>query len=144
MEEDDARVKGDVKVDVGKEGETAEATATATAATEAIETTPKPADIPDEGRPQQAAMNLATSTFSSVRTTSGTPMMTPSSTPLGHVNAARRPGPLPARGSQSSGLTQDIQEKMKAFSLSRQGAPFNGNGGSSFPGISPDAPAVPQ
>ncbi|EFR04118.1 STE/STE7 protein kinase [Nannizzia gypsea CBS 118893] len=75
-----------------------------------------------EGRPRLPVMPA---TSSSLRTTSG--MMTPSSTPLGHVNAARRPGPLPARVSQSSGLTQDIQEKMKAFSLSRQGAPANGN-----------------
>lgn len=51
--------------------------------------------------------------------------MTASSTPLGNVNAARRP-PLPqptvgsSRGSQ---LPQDMQAKMKAFHLSRQGAP---------------------
>jgi mitogen-activated protein kinase kinase len=43
-----------------------------------------------------------------------------SSSPLGAVNAARRPGPPPSR---ASGLTSDIQAKMKAFSLSRQGAP---------------------
>ncbi|WEW54700.1 MAP kinase kinase Wis1 [Emydomyces testavorans] len=47
--------------------------------------------------------------------------MTPSSTPLGTINAARRPAPIPTPG-QSSGLNQDIQAKMKAFSLSRQGA----------------------
>lgn len=51
--------------------------------------------------------------------------MTSSSTPLGNVNAARRPN-LPqanfgsSRGSQ---LPQDMQAKMKAFHLSRQGAP---------------------
>merc|ERR1712000_416012 len=46
--------------------------------------------------------------------------MSPSSAPLGPTNAARRPGPLPGR---ASGLNSDIQAKMKAFSLSRQGAP---------------------
>ena len=51
--------------------------------------------------------------------------MTASSTPLGSLNAARRPN-LPqssvgsSRGSQ---LPQDMQAKMKAFHLSRQGAP---------------------
>ncbi|EXJ68672.1 STE/STE7 protein kinase [Cladophialophora psammophila CBS 110553] len=48
------------------------------------------------------------------------PSMNPSSAPLGPTNAARRPGPLPSR---ASGLNSDIQAKMKAFSLSRQGAP---------------------
>lgn len=58
----------------------------------------------------------------SLRSVSNT-AMTPSSTPLGHINAARRPGPQPSSRGKSSGLTLDIQEKMKAFSLSRQGAP---------------------
>ncbi|EXJ93794.1 STE/STE7 protein kinase [Capronia coronata CBS 617.96] len=46
--------------------------------------------------------------------------MSPSSAPLGPTNAARRPGLFPSR---ASGLNSDIQAKMKAFSLSRQGAP---------------------
>ncbi|KAJ9209951.1 hypothetical protein DTO166G4_8423 [Paecilomyces variotii] len=54
--------------------------------------------------------------------------MTASSTPLGQLNAARRGGVPPPRppasmSAQSSGLNQDILAKMKAFSLSRQGAP---------------------
>ena len=51
--------------------------------------------------------------------------MTTSSTPLGNINAARRPTmPQTAVGSsRSSQLTQDVQAKMKAFHLSRQGAP---------------------
>ena len=54
--------------------------------------------------------------------------MTVSSTPLGQINAARRggaPSPRPpaSMGGQPSGLNQDILAKMKAFSLSRQGAP---------------------
>ena len=60
----------------------------------------------------------------SMRSVSDIPTMTASSTPLGNVSAARsRPGPVPVRGAVStgsSGLTQDIQAKMKAFSLSRQ------------------------
>ncbi|KIW34514.1 uncharacterized protein PV07_01290 [Cladophialophora immunda] len=68
-----------------------------------------------------------------------TPAMNPSSAPLGPVNAARRPGPLPSR---ASGLNSDIQAKMKAFSLSRQGAPpakaqaggFTGQQHGAFPG----------
>ncbi|EEH50563.1 STE/STE7 protein kinase [Paracoccidioides brasiliensis Pb18] len=56
------------------------------------------------------------------------PAMPRSSTPLGHVNAARKPPvrpPVRPPGAipRSSGLNQDIQAKMKAFSLSRQGAP---------------------
>lgn len=51
--------------------------------------------------------------------------MTASSTPLGTLNAARRPNlPHSTLGSSRSGqLPQDMQAKMKAFHLSRQGAP---------------------
>ena len=51
--------------------------------------------------------------------------MTASSTPLGTLNAARRPNlPQSTLGSsRSSQLPQDMQAKMKAFHLSRQGAP---------------------
>ncbi|PGH02789.1 STE/STE7 protein kinase [Blastomyces parvus] len=61
-------------------------------------------------------------------------MMSPSSTPLGHVNAARKPPiPPPTSTPRSSGLNQDIQAKMKAFSLSRQGV---------RPGANPQASPV--
>ncbi|EPS25625.1 hypothetical protein PDE_00559 [Penicillium oxalicum 114-2] len=56
--------------------------------------------------------------------------ITPSSTHLGQVNAARRGAGTPPRlqASMSStgvgGLNQDIMAKMKAFSLSRQGVPL--------------------
>jgi len=51
--------------------------------------------------------------------------MTASSTPLGNVNAARRPllPQAPASSSRGSQLNQDMQAKMKAFHLSRQGTP---------------------
>ncbi|KAL8694952.1 MAG: hypothetical protein Q9218_000523 [Villophora microphyllina] len=47
------------------------------------------------------------------------------SNPLGTINAARRPGPPPSASStaRAGGLPQDMQAKMKAFHLSRQGAP---------------------
>jgi mitogen-activated protein kinase kinase len=66
------------------------------------------------------------------------PNMTASSTPLGTLNAARRPaGPSPIPSTVKSGLPQNIQEKMKAFHLTRQGAPQIPTGraaGSSVPG----------
>ena len=51
--------------------------------------------------------------------------MTTSSTPLGSLNAARRPGPPQSSLSsiRGGGLPKDMQDKMKAFALSRQGAP---------------------
>ncbi|KAI9705219.1 MAG: hypothetical protein M1820_005366 [Bogoriella megaspora] len=52
--------------------------------------------------------------------------MTASSTPLGSINAARRPGMTPTLSSRGGGLTQDIQEKMRKFHLERQGAPKPG------------------
>ncbi|KAI9791379.1 MAG: hypothetical protein M1816_003946 [Peltula sp. TS41687] len=53
------------------------------------------------------------------------PTMTVSSTPLGAVNAARRPGPTPSSAAslRAGALPQDMQAKMKAFHQSRQGAP---------------------
>ena len=51
--------------------------------------------------------------------------MTASSTPLGALNAARRPGfPQPSLSTgRTDALPQDMQAKMRAFHLSRQGAP---------------------
>ncbi|KAL9594554.1 MAG: hypothetical protein Q9219_006968 [cf. Caloplaca sp. 3 TL-2023] len=47
------------------------------------------------------------------------------SNPLSAINAARRPGPAPSSlaTARAGGLPQDMQAKMKAFHLSRQGAP---------------------
>ncbi|KAI4150011.1 MAG: hypothetical protein L6R39_002372 [Caloplaca ligustica] len=47
------------------------------------------------------------------------------SNPLGAINAARRPGPPPSSlaAARAGGLPQDMAAKMKAFHLSRQGAP---------------------
>jgi mitogen-activated protein kinase kinase len=51
--------------------------------------------------------------------------MTPSSTPLGTLNAARRPLPTPTFSKRGTGLnvSSDIQARMKAFHLGRQGMP---------------------
>ncbi|KAJ5131315.1 uncharacterized protein N7515_007354 [Penicillium bovifimosum] len=58
----------------------------------------------------------------------GGPGLSASSTHLGQINAARRgagssPHPGSRSGKPAGGLNQDIMAKMKAFSLSRQGAP---------------------
>ena len=60
----------------------------------------------------------------SFRTTANTPAaasMTASSTPLGTLNAARRPGPPPSSlaSARAGSLPQDMQAKMRAFHLSR-------------------------
>ena len=77
-----------------------------------------------------AVPSLATQTprIPSLRTSSDPPVtasMTASSTALGTLNAARRPG---ISGSslaslRTGGLPEDMQAKMKAFHLSRRGAP---------------------
>jgi mitogen-activated protein kinase kinase len=59
--------------------------------------------------------------------------MTASSTPLGTLAAARRPTPSAPR--TPGGLSQDMAAKMKAFHLSRQGAP---------PAINPRLPPGPS
>lgn len=68
--------------------------------------------------------SLATPRLPTLRTVSDLPS-TASSTPLGALNAARRPGPpQPSLSTmRSGGLPQDMQAKMRAFQLSRQGAP---------------------
>ncbi|KAJ5365652.1 hypothetical protein N7517_008538 [Penicillium concentricum] len=91
------------------------------------------------------------------------PGLSASSTHLGQINAARRGGPSPhqqpSMSSQgSSGLNPDLMAKMKAFSLSRQGAPVpqtaastghipmaQGNGaGGAFAGGMPQSAARPS
>ncbi|KAL9095076.1 MAG: hypothetical protein Q9165_002679 [Trypethelium subeluteriae] len=62
--------------------------------------------------------------------------MTASSTPLGSLNAARRPGMAPPTlSTRGSGLTSDIQEKMRRFHLERQGAPRPAGSQAGAPGI---------
>ena len=76
----------------------------------------------------EAVPSVHSSRLPSLRTMNESPgaaSMTPSSSPLGNLNAARRPAmPQTAFGSsRGSQLPSDMQAKMKAFHLSRQGAP---------------------
>ncbi|TKX19320.1 protein kinase domain-containing protein 46 [Elsinoe australis] len=60
-------------------------------------------------------------TMSSSATTAG---MTPSSTPLGSLNAARKPIPQQSTMNRAGGgLNADLAAKMRAFHLERRGAP---------------------
>lgn len=71
----------------------------------------------------------------------------PSSTPLGNINVARRPGQPsnPSTRSHGSQLPQEVQARMKAFHLSRQGPPLPTPGGhSGFPDRSVPTPRLPS
>ncbi|KAI9886029.1 MAG: hypothetical protein M1823_002196 [Watsoniomyces obsoletus] len=87
-----------------------------------------PPDSPSPS-PSPASAPTQSPRLPSLRTTSDPPVLPPmtvSSTPLGTLNAARRPGPAqqPSAASiRTGGLTQDMQARLKAFHLSRQGAP---------------------
>jgi mitogen-activated protein kinase kinase len=79
----------------------------------------------------QAPENLNTLRLAQLRSVSDTvtTSMTPSSTPLGLLNNARRPAAAaPSLSSMRAGggLPQDMQAKMMAFHLSRQGTPPGG------------------
>ncbi|KAI9726448.1 MAG: hypothetical protein M1828_001270 [Chrysothrix sp. TS-e1954] len=74
------------------------------------------------------------------------------STPLGAVNAARRPAPpqptMSSRGGSAGGLPQDLQKRLEAFRMGRQGAPQNpslrsGGSQAGTPGPSPMAGQQP-
>ncbi|KAL6705603.1 MAP kinase kinase Wis1 [Coniothyrium glycines] len=78
----------------------------------------------------------------SISSPAATANMTPSSTPLGNINAARNPRPpnAPTISSRGSGLnvSQDILARIQAVHLGRQGAPPNG-----VPGRGPVGPQSP-
>ncbi|KAI9814250.1 MAG: hypothetical protein M1827_003416 [Pycnora praestabilis] len=96
-------------------------------------TAPQPMLPPDadEAPSVPAPSQTQTSRLPSLRSASDPPAvatMTSSSTPLGALTAARRPGPPQSslasmRAGGGGGLPQNMQEKMRAFHLSRQGAP---------------------
>jgi len=76
----------------------------------------------------QSSPNAEPPRLPSLRTATDSPVatnMTSSSNPLATLNAARRPPMAQATigSSRGSQLPQDMQAKMKAFHLSRQGAP---------------------
>ncbi|OBT93897.1 hypothetical protein VE01_08195 [Pseudogymnoascus verrucosus] len=79
--------------------------------------------------------------MSSMRSISDPPRhqstMSSSSNPIGVLNNARRPAvrsSIPASTVASGGLPQDMQAKMRAFHLSRQGTPPGGRPSASSPG----------
>lgn len=99
----------------------------------AVETSEErsPQEPQPPGSPFQAASNP------SARPSRDAPTgISASSTHLGQINAARRgPGPQASMSaSGNGGLNQDIMAKMRAFSLSRQGAPLpHANSSSAIP-----------
>ncbi|RAH73164.1 mitogen-activated protein kinase kinase PBS2 [Aspergillus aculeatinus CBS 121060] len=86
-------------------------------------------DTTDDDLSPSLATTQSYASVPSLRPTMDKPTINPSSTHLGQINAARRgvgtvPRPQASMsGAQPGGLNQDILAKMKAFSLSRQGAP---------------------
>ncbi|KAI9849826.1 MAG: hypothetical protein M1837_000040 [Sclerophora amabilis] len=87
-----------------------------------------PTSTPEELSPQKSPSSTPPRlpTLRSVSDPPNPSAMTVSSTPLGSITAARRPGPPPPSASArpgGGGLPQDMQAKMRAFHLSRQGAP---------------------
>ncbi|KAF2642135.1 polymyxin B resistance protein kinase [Massarina eburnea CBS 473.64] len=76
--------------------------------------------------PPASALNPPRPSVRSVSTGGATTSMTPSSTPLGNINAARNPrANAPTISSRSSGLnvSQDILARIQAVHLGRKGAP---------------------
>ncbi|OBT85818.1 STE/STE7 protein kinase [Pseudogymnoascus sp. 03VT05] len=97
----------------------------------------------DSSNPVSAAPN--NERLPSVRSISDPPRhqsaMSSSSNPIGVLNNARRPAvrsSIPASSVASGGLPQDMQAKMRAFHLSRQGTPPGGR-----PSASPSGPFSP-
>lgn len=95
------------------------------------ESSTDPVHSPSSTRVEDFALSSPTShppRLPSLRSTSdshASSTMTAASTPLAAINAARRPGfTQPALSAGRAGsLPQDMQAKMRAFHLSRQGAP---------------------
>ncbi|KAJ5491283.1 MAP kinase kinase PBS2 [Penicillium diatomitis] len=97
-------------------------------------TSPNPPSVeptapPAADSPEQPTHHASMPALRNTRTPSAG--ITPSSTHLGQINAARRGAGTPPRLQQASmssqaagGLNQDIMAKMRAFSLSRQGVPL--------------------
>src|SRR5579862_1088038 len=86
-----------------------------------------PSSPDDRAAPGAAAANVAprVPSLRMAPESQSSTIMTASSTPLGTLNAARRPTPAqqPSSSIRAGGLPQDMQAKMRAFHLSRQGAP---------------------
>jgi mitogen-activated protein kinase kinase len=88
---------------------------------------PTPSDPPRPSLSPASAIDPQRPSVRSISTSGATTNMTPSSTPLGNINAARNPRPpnAPTISSRGGGLnlSSDILARMEAVRLGRQGAP---------------------
>ncbi|KAF2119973.1 kinase-like domain-containing protein [Lophiotrema nucula] len=103
--------------------------------------TPDPSDPPHTTSPDPSRPAVR-----SVSTPGATANMTPSSTPLGNINAARNPrAQAPTISSRGSGLnvSQDILARIQKVHLGRQGAPQPG-GAPGRPPMSLSGPGAPM
>lgn len=109
---------------------------------------PSPSSPPFPSSPSAvtpSSLNVERPSPRSSVTTGATANMTPSSTPLGNINAARNPGggfrqPPPTMASRASGLNvnADILKRLEAVRLGRQGAPPAGGNLPQSPGPAPN------
>ncbi|KAG9524206.1 kinase-like protein, partial [Aureobasidium melanogenum] len=101
-----------------------------------------PNESPDSTRPHMTPHSVSSPPPSSATN------MTQSSTPLGNVNAARRPAPTVSTLGRGGAVNPDIIARMKAFHMNRQGAPAAARNppttpGATTPGPSPTGPQMP-
>lgn len=90
-----------------------------------VNATPSNTQVEDFGQPSCSSHPPRLPSLRSTSDSPASPVMTASSTPLGALNAARRPGfpQSSISNGRTAALPQDMQAKMRAFHLSRQGAP---------------------
>ncbi|GAB7349687.1 hypothetical protein MBLNU459_g0433t1 [Dothideomycetes sp. NU459] len=84
-----------------------------------VDEPPPPPPPPSSSQPSHPVLSPR-SASSSAAITAG---MTASSTPLGNVNAARRPAPSVTTMGRAGSMNPDIAARLAAFRMSRQGAP---------------------
>jgi len=113
---------------------------------------PESTDEEDEAPLGSPSLDSDPPRIPSLRSTSDPTSMTPSSTPLGLVQNARRPNApstlssmRTAQSSMGGQLPQSMEAKMRAFHLSRQGTPpMRPQVGTSISASEPLAPASPS
>jgi len=88
--------------------------------TDHLQSPTSPPESPVEARSNSLPPAVTSRTMSGPALTAS---MTPSSTPLGNVNAARRPAPVSTMSRGGSALNPDIAARMRAFHNERRGAP---------------------
>ncbi|KAG9532295.1 kinase-like protein, partial [Aureobasidium melanogenum] len=97
-----------------------------------------PNESPDSTRPHMTPHSVSSPPPSSATN------MTQSSTPLGNVNAARRPAPTVSTLGRGGAVNPDIIARMKAFHMNRQGAPAAARNPPNTPGATTPGPAGPS